>query len=85
MRVEARIQKWGNSLGLRITGVMKTIPQFKAEMPVVIEINKQGIKVTPSKRIAILPLTEKQLLKGLNRKTAHADALAIITHKEWAD
>ena len=30
MKVEAKIQKWGNGLALRVSGVMRDIPHFEA-------------------------------------------------------
>ena len=29
MRVHAKIQKWGNGLALRVSGVMRDIPHFR--------------------------------------------------------
>ena len=38
MKIQSTIQKWGNSLAIRITGPLKTIPHFTADMPVEIEV-----------------------------------------------
>lgn len=85
MKVQSTIQKWGNSLAIRITGPLKTIPHFTANMPIEIEVNEAGLTIhpiTPKKRKLIL-FNEAQLLKGLTPKKAHADELADIHNKEF--
>lgn len=83
MKVQTHIQKWGNSLALRLTGAIKTIPHFKENMLVEVEINEKGIQVFPIKsKQKKLPFTEKQLLKGLTPITAHADEISNITDVE---
>jgi len=32
MKIHTTIQKWGNSLAIRITGSLKTIPHFTANL-----------------------------------------------------
>lgn len=77
MKIKAKIQKWGNSLGLRISGAMKTIPQFEENMQVIVEVSEKGLCVYPKpKKLTardILPFTEEELLVGLNEYTSHAD------------
>jgi antitoxin MazE len=85
MRVQTTIQKWGNSLAVRITGPLKTIPHFSANMPIEIEVNKTGLTIhplTPKKRKSLL-FKESQLLKGLTARKAHADEIAEIHHQEF--
>ncbi len=83
MRVQSTIQKWGNSLALRLSGPIKTIPHFEVNMAVDIDIEEDGIKVYPAKtRVKRLPYSEKDLLKGLNAETAHAEVLANLSEKE---
>ena len=85
MKVQTTIQKWGNSLAIRITGPLKTIPHFTADMPVEIEVTERGLTIqplNPPKRKLIL-LNEAQLLKGLTAKKAHADEIADIHHREF--
>ncbi len=84
MRVEAKIQKWGNSLGLRLSGPIKSIPHFKEGMIVAVEVSEEGIEVRPMKKKQMrkLPFTEDQLLKGLNADTSHSEELALISPKE---
>ncbi len=77
MKVNAKIQKWGNSLGLRISGPIKAIPRFEENMNVIVEISEKGLCVypKPKKKTAreILPFTEDALLKGLTPYLAHTD------------
>jgi len=83
MKVQATIQKWGNSLALRLTGPIKAIPQFEANMLVDIDVEEGGIKICPAKKKARkLPFSERDLLKGLNAKTAHAEELVSLKAKE---
>jgi len=83
MKVQATIQKWGNSLALRLTGPLKTMPGFRENMLVEVDINKNGLKVQPVKRHKKkLPFSEKNLLRGLSAKKAHADEVALINDME---
>ena len=83
MRVQAKIQKWGNSLALRLTGSIKTIPHFTSNMVVDVEITSQGIKVSPSKKMKNkLFFSEKDLLKGLTPYKAHIDEVIDISDAE---
>ena len=84
MRVQAKIQKWGNSLGLRLSGLMKSIPHFTENMIVSVEVTEEGIEVRPvrKRKSKKTPFTEDQLLKGLNPETAHSEALAVLSSKE---
>ena len=45
MRVQATIQKWGNGLGIRISGTMRDIPHFEAGMPVEVEVSEKGLEI----------------------------------------
>lgn len=85
MKIQTTIQKWGNSLAIRITGPLKTIPHFSANMPIEIEVNENGLTIhpiTPKKRKLFL-FKEAQLLKGLTAKKAHADEVIDIHHQEF--
>jgi antitoxin MazE len=79
MKITAKIQKWGNSLGLRISGPMKTIPKFEENMQVIVEATEKGLYVYPNpKKLTakdILPFTEAELLEGLTPYLAHADEI----------
>ena len=79
MKVESEIKKWGNSLALRVTGIMAELPRCEAGTPVIVEVSEEGIMVKPikkEKKKPRLPYSEKDLLQGLTPETAHADALA---------
>lgn len=54
-------------------------------MPVVIEVNENGLKIRPvtSKKRKSLLFKEAQLLKGLTAKKAHADEIVNIHHLEF--
>lgn len=63
MRVQSTIQKWGNSLALRLTGPIRAIPQFEANMLVDIDIEDDGIKIHPAKiGMKKRPYREKDLM-----------------------
>ncbi|HEV2614565.1 MAG TPA: transcriptional regulator [Gammaproteobacteria bacterium] len=85
MHIQGKILKWGNSLALRLSGSLRDIPHFQANMLVNIDVNENGITVQPAKKSKsprISPFSEAQLLKGLTPHTAHADALAKLSKKE---
>jgi len=77
MKIDAKIQKWGNSLGLRITGPAKTIPHFKENMEVIVDISEKGLYVYPkpkkSKKRNRLPYSLEDLLEGMSPYFAHTD------------
>ena len=78
MKTHAKIQKWGNSLGIRITGAMKTVPHFEENMIVTVEITEKGIFIHPApkkKKEKLIPFTEEELLQGLTPYLAHTDEL----------
>ena len=76
MKVNSKIQKWGNGLAIRISGLVRDIPHFKEGMPVEIEVSELGLKIRklPSQR-SILPFSEDFLLEGMTPQTAHADII----------
>lgn len=84
MKVQSTIQKWGNSLAIRITGPVKTIPHFVANMPVEIDVRENGLTVRPIllKKKKLL-FSEAQLLEGLTAKKAHADEVPVIHGREF--
>ena len=85
MRIQTKILKWGNSLGIRLSGPIKAIPQFKENMMVDVDITEEGIQVRPkiTKKRKKLPFSESDLLSGLTANKAHADAVASIRDKEF--
>ncbi len=85
MKVHTTIQKWGNSLAIRITGPLKTIPHFTANMPIEIEVNERGLVIHPvtKQKKKLLLFNETQLLKDLTAKKAHADEVVDIHYREF--
>lgn len=78
MRIQARIQKWGNGLALRVGGAMRDIPHFQEGTEVDVEITEEGFTVrksAPNKKL--FPFSESKLIAGLTNTLAHSDLLAI--------
>ena len=87
MKVEAKIQKWGNGLALRVAGLMRDIPHFEEGTKVVVDINEFGfvvVKQEVSKK-NLLPFSEAQLLNGLTPELAHAELIASPLESELGD
>lgn len=79
MRVETKVQKWGNGLAIRISGVMRDIPHFVEGMPLDVLVLPDRLeirKLQKAKRLR-LPYKESELLDGMTPQKAHAD---IVTH-----
>ena len=86
MQVRAEIKKWGNSLALRVSGIMATVPNFSAGDPVTVDVSEHGLVVKPLNRHRkSLIYTESELLAGLTPETVHADELARLTEREFGD
>ncbi len=86
MQVRTEIKKWGNSLALRVSGLMATVPNFSAGDPVTVDVSERGLVVKPvNRRRETLIYTESELLAGLTPETAHADELARLTDLEFGD
>ena len=86
MQVQAEIQKWGNGLGLRVSGIMRDMPHFRIGSKVAVEVSEAGliIRKIQHKKRGTFPYTEAQLLAGLSPATAHAELLAKPLTKEFA-
>lgn len=78
MKTQATIQKWGNGLALRVSGVMRDIPHFEEGTKVDVDINEKGFTVikSVSPKKFIFPFKESQLIAGLTPEKVHADLLA---------
>ena len=88
MKVETEIKRWGNSLALRVTGAMATLPQFKAGTKVIVDVTKEGFLVKPATRKKdefSFPYTESELLADLTPDKAHVDELANLMASEYGD
>ncbi|AVX37407.1 transcriptional regulator [Yersinia massiliensis] len=80
MRAQATLLKWGNSVALRLSGNLKTIPNFEVGDTVDIDISEQGLVI---QKVVKKPLTEESLLAGLTAYTAHADERSDPTEREF--
>ncbi len=79
VRVETEIKKWGNSLALRVTGIMAEMSQFEAGTRVTVDVSSEGLIVKPAVgKIGTFrfPYSESDLLAGMTPDRAHADVLA---------
>lgn len=79
MRTQATLQKWGNSIALRLSGNLKSIPQFEEGDVVDVEITEEGLHIRKAEKKNV---TEADLLMGLSAYTAHADELVKPTDRE---
>ena len=85
MRVETEIKKWGNSLALRVTGIMAEMPQFEAGSRVTVDVSSEGLIVKPAVgKLGTFrfPYSESDLLAGMTPARAHAEVLADPTASE---
>ena len=88
MEVHTEIKRWGNSLALRVSGLMAEIPGFTEGTRVSVEVTEDGLIVKPipqDVRERPLPYSEQELLTGLDADTAHADELATPNNRELGD
>ena len=85
MQIETEIKRWGNSLALRVSGVMAELPGFTAGSRVSVEVTEDGLVVKPLRdevRESPLPYSEKELLEHLNPETSHADEIPELLPEE---
>jgi len=74
--IDSKIQKWGNGLGLRVSGLMRDIPHFTENSPIIVEVFENGFTVRKAEPvIEKMPFSEAQLLAGLNPYTSHSELL----------
>ena len=85
MQIQTQIQKWGNGLGLRVSGILRDLPQFQVNDEVQIEVREEGfsVKKVASSKTALLQYTEAQLLADMSPAKIHADQLAKPLPDEW--
>ncbi|MCS0431331.1 AbrB/MazE/SpoVT family DNA-binding domain-containing protein [Vibrio alginolyticus] len=84
--MRTQVRKIGNSLGNIIPAAF--IKQLGLAEGADIEVKADGGKIIiePIKRPKkSFPFSEKELLKGLDAHTAHADELAIVSGKELGE
>ena len=75
LRQQVTLGLWGKCIGLRLTGNLRTVPQFSAGDVVDLEISENGLYISKSQR----KLTETDLLKGMTTYNAHADEFSRAT------
>lgn len=79
MKVQAKIQKWGNGLAIHIADVMRDVPHLKEGMPIEVEVFEDGLEIRKLKSARlVLPFSEAELLKGMTPETAHANIILPI-------
>lgn len=78
MRVHTKIQKWGNGLALRVSGIMRDIPHFQEGTEVDVEVSEKGLFIIKSshQKKKRLPFSEFELLQALNDGQDRAQLLA---------
>ena len=84
--VDSKIQKWGNGLGLRVSGALRDIPHFAENTYVKVEVFEEGFtvkKAEPEEKLLVF--SEEELLQGLDSETAHSELLAQPLKSEWLD
>lgn len=84
MQTHSKILKWGNSLGIRLSGALKELTDFKVGTEVDIEIRKDGLFIKKSSHQKILPYSESELIADLNEES-HRDLLTSPLRNEWHD
>lgn len=86
LSVKGKIQKWGNGLGLRVSGPIRDIPQFANGTPIDIEIFEDGFTVRKAHRDNTnLIFSEAELLEGLGPETSQAELLVTPSDVEWGE
>ena len=75
MKIEAKVQKWGNGLAIRIAGVMRDIPHFQNGTPIEVEVNEDGLiikKMVKAGEMA-MPSVPAFILTDLSKLLIKAD------------
>lgn len=85
MNLQTTIKKWGNSLALRLSGPMSSLPYLKENAVVMVHATDEGFEVKPAKNNKRLPFSESELLEGLTAKRAHADEVVQLSKKELGE
>jgi len=78
MRVQSKIQKWGNGLAIRIAGIMRDVPHFQEGTPIEVEVFEDRLEIRKlrSAKHVKLPFSEAALLEEITPETVHADLIA---------
>ena len=73
VKVEQKVQAWGNGLGVRITASVAKAAHFARGLPVTVEVVKDGILVRP---VGKPKLTLAQKLKAFDPKVHGGEVMA---------
>ncbi len=84
VHINAKVLKWGNSLGIRLSGVLKELTDFKVGTELDVEIKKEGLFIRKLEKKTILPFSETALISDLNKKS-HMHLLVKPQGSEWHD
>ncbi|WP_428086955.1 AbrB/MazE/SpoVT family DNA-binding domain-containing protein [Candidatus Thioglobus sp.] len=80
MQIESKVQKWGNGLALRMSGALRTVPNFKEGDLLTITINENGFSaIKPTQR----KFTEQELLLDITASNAHVDLVPKLLNSEY--
>lgn len=83
--MHSEIKRWGNSAAVRLSSKILAQSRLDVSSPINIEVKAGKIIIESAQKAALkvrLPFSEKELLKGLNAHTAHADELATPINEE---
>lgn len=83
MRIRAQIQKWGNGLGLRVSGALREVPDMQVGTEVDIEIHEDGFTVTKTVDCKKLRFTEAELLQDIDENTDLASELPKLSGDDF--
>ena len=81
LKQQVTLGLWGKCIGLRLTGNLRTVPQFSAGDVVDVEISENGLYITKSQK----KLTEADLLKEMTTYNAHADEFSVAALPQELD
>jgi len=81
--VHTKVQKWGNSLGVRISGLVRDLTNFEADSDITIEIFENGFTVKKCDPVhSRVFFSEDELLNDITEHNSHSDLLAAPTNQE---
>jgi antitoxin MazE len=84
MKIHAKVQKWGNGLAIRISGVMRDIPHFEIGTPLEIDVLETGLNIRKLQSEGVrFPFSESDLLRDMTPESAHADIIPHLLNTEY--
>lgn len=85
MKVQTEIKRWGNGLGLHVTGLMRKIPDFVEGSKVIVDISEERLVIEkiPEKNKKTFPYSEEMLLDGITDSHGFKEILPTISDEEW--